>query len=574
MGVAIIGAGPAGLFIGASLARRGHKVTAVERDPGPAADGSWPRLGVMQFHHAHGFRHQVVEALAQELPGALRQWLASGAEPLRMRLPDGDEVPMAVRSRREAFERALRASALDQSGLQVRRGHVDEVTRRRGRAGGIRVDGTDLAADLVIDASGRVGRVTRSLRPAPASGGPCGIAYVDRQYQLHPGAGPGPLMSPIAWQANLDGYQAIIFLHDRGIFSVLLVRPIADRVLAQLRHETAFTTACQAIPGLADWTDPARSRPITTVLPGGPLLNAYRGQTGPDGRLALPGLVFAGDAVATTTPTFGRGVTTTLLQARQLLRLTDEHGTDTQAIGESLDAWCTQHIKPWVDDHVRMDDATQRRWAGQDVDLRQPLPSDLILAAAEADPSIRAAAIGYLRMTALPSSLRAVEPRARALYANGWRPSPVPGPSRSELADIVRTALHTNGTSHGLAARTATRVPGLPARSEAMRPAAPCPPGRTGSNPARRGLGPQAQAAVLDGQHGVIAAATMVAAAAPDRRNMAAAKAVASRARKLTRQLGPEHHQRGQAATPRTLGNGQALGAWSPSRTACSGAPS
>ena len=53
MRVAIIGAGPAGLFTGAGLARRGHQVIAVERDPGPAADGSWPRLGVMQFHHAH-----------------------------------------------------------------------------------------------------------------------------------------------------------------------------------------------------------------------------------------------------------------------------------------------------------------------------------------------------------------------------------------------------------------------------------------------------------------------------------------------------------------------------------------
>jgi 2-polyprenyl-6-methoxyphenol hydroxylase-like FAD-dependent oxidoreductase len=444
MRVAIIGAGPAGLFVGAGLARRGHQVTAVERDPGPAPDGSWPRLGVMQFHHAHAFRHQVVQALQQELPEALQQWLAAGAEPVRMRLPDGAEIPMGVRSRRVTFERALRAAALAQPGLQVRHGHADAVTCRRGRAGGILVDGTDLAADLVIDASGRAGRVTRSLRPAAASGGPCGISYVDRQYQLHPGAEPGPLMSPIAWQADLDGYQAIIFVHERGMFSVLLVRPTADRILSQLRHEAVFTAACQAIPGLADWTDPARARPITPVLPGGPLLNAYRGQTGPSGRLALPGLVFVGDAVATTTPTFGRGVTTTMLQSQQLLRLIDEHGADTAAVGESFDAWCALEIKPWVDDHVLMDEATQRRWAGEDVDLRQPLPSDLILAAAEADPSIRPAAAGYLRMTALPASLRAAEPRAHALYANGWRPSPAPGPTRSELADIVRQALHTS----------------------------------------------------------------------------------------------------------------------------------
>ena len=308
----------------------------------------------------------------------------------------------------------------------MRRGHVEDVTRRHGRADGIRVDGADLPADLVIDASGRAGRATRSLRPAAASGGPCGIAYVDRQYQLHPGAEPGPLMSPIAWQADLDGYQAIIFLHEHGIFSVLLVRPTADPVLSQLRHEAAFTAACQAIPGLADWVHPDRSRPITPVLPGGPLLNAYRGQTGHDGRLALPGLVFVGDAVATTTPTFGRGMTTTLLQAQQLLRLIDEHGTDTDAIGESFDAWCTEQIKPWVDDHVHMDESTRRRWAGEDVDLRQPLPSDLILAAAEADPS------HPRRHRRLPAhdrpaliAARRRTPRTRALRK---RLAPAPGP--------------------------------------------------------------------------------------------------------------------------------------------------
>jgi 2-polyprenyl-6-methoxyphenol hydroxylase-like FAD-dependent oxidoreductase len=93
--VAIIGAGPAGLFAGAGLARRGHKVTAVERDPGPAADGTWPRRGVMQFHHAHAFRHQVAQALQQELPEALQRWLAAGAEPVRLRMPGGAEIPMA-----------------------------------------------------------------------------------------------------------------------------------------------------------------------------------------------------------------------------------------------------------------------------------------------------------------------------------------------------------------------------------------------------------------------------------------------------------------------------------------------
>lgn len=447
MRVAIIGAGPAGLFVGAGLARRGHEVTAVERDAGPTTDGSWPRRGVMQFHHAHAFRYQVIQALQREWPDALQRWSAAGAERAQLRLPDGGEIPMGMLSRRETFERALRAAALEVSGLHVRRGHVDSVTSQRGRADGIRVDGADLPSDLVIDASGRAGRATRPLRPAPTSGGPCGIAYVDRQYQLHRGREPGPMASPISWQADFDGYQTIVFLHERGIFSVLLVRPTADPVLSQLRHETAFTAACQAIPGLADWVDPDRAKPLTPVLPGGPLLNAYRGQTGNDGRLALPGLIFVGDAVATTTPTFGRGVATTLLQAQRLLQLVDEHGTNVDTVGESFDAWCATQIKPWVDDHVHMDESTRRRWEGEDLDLSQPLPSDVILAAAEADPSIRSVVGGYLGMTELPQCLRGAEPRARALYDGGWRPRLATGPSRDELAEIVSAALHKTG--HG-----------------------------------------------------------------------------------------------------------------------------
>ena len=41
-------------------------------------------------------------------------------------------------------------------------------------------------------------------------------------------------------------------------------------------------------------------------------------------------------------------------------------------------------------------------------------------------------------MTAGPSSLDAVEPRARAVYASGWRPGFDPGPSRRELVELVR----------------------------------------------------------------------------------------------------------------------------------------
>jgi 2-polyprenyl-6-methoxyphenol hydroxylase-like FAD-dependent oxidoreductase len=394
----------------------------------------------MQFHHAHGFRRQVGAALQAELPEAYEEWVAAGAEPVSMRRPDGVELTIATRSRRETFERALRGVAARQPGLSLLCGHVDSVVADGGRARGLLVDGRELPADLVIDASGRSSRVTRSLRPPPSVVGDLNVAYVDRQYQLHPGAELGPLVNPIAWQADLDGYQVIVFPHERGIFSVLIVRPTDEPDLTLLRHPAAFEAACRAIPGLAEWTDPARSRPITDVLVGGALVNHYRGQAGHDGALALPGLVFVGDAVCTTTPMFGRGVTTSLMQARELLALLDADSSDLASVGEAFDAWCAAHMRPWVEDHVRMDDTIRRSWTGEEPDPSAPLASIAILAAAQVDPEIGRGIGPYLSMDAGPDSLAAVEPLARAVYASGWRPEPDPGPSKRELVELVCAA--------------------------------------------------------------------------------------------------------------------------------------
>jgi hypothetical protein len=78
-----------------------------------------------------------------------------------------------------------------------------------------------------------------------------------------------------------------------------------------------------------------------------------------------------------------------------------------------------------------------RRWSGGDVDLHRRLPSDLIVAAAEADPQMKDIVGPYTTMDALPATLAPAEPLARALFAEGWRP-PVPaGPTRDELSAVV-----------------------------------------------------------------------------------------------------------------------------------------
>ena len=51
------------------------------------------------------------------------------------------------------------------------------------------------------------GRVDpRARRSARRSAGRAAMAYVDRVYRLRPGAEPGPMTNPIAWQADFDGY--------------------------------------------------------------------------------------------------------------------------------------------------------------------------------------------------------------------------------------------------------------------------------------------------------------------------------------------------------------------------------
>lgn len=435
MRIAVVGAGPTGLFAAIALARRGHAVTVVDRDTGPRPDGSWERAGVMQFHHPHAFRGPIVDALAAEMPEVVDALLAAGAEPVRL-------TPGAIaglRCRRMVFERVLRTAAVAEPGVTLLRGHAEGVLAERGRAVGVRVDGQPLGADLVLDASGRSGRVGRGLR-APAEGGDCGQAYVSRQYRLRAGAEFGTLTMPIAAVAYHVGYAVIAFPHDDGVFSTVVMRSGDDRALTGLRETAAYDAVAAAVPLLAEWTDPERSTPLTGVLPGGRLHNTWCGQLDDRGEVPLPGLVFVGDTMCTTNPSAGRGITTSLLQVRRLLGLLAEHPGDPESATRALDAWGTAHVKPWFDDHVACDAGLAARWAGSDVDLGRPLPSDLVAAAAAVDPSMMAVVGPYLAMQALPGTLAAVEPRAREVYATGWRP-PVPdGPTREELVDLVTRA--------------------------------------------------------------------------------------------------------------------------------------
>jgi hypothetical protein len=75
----------------------------------------------------------------------------------------------------------------------------------------------------------------------------------------------------------------------------------------------------------------------------------------------------------------------------------------------------------------------------------------------------------YQAMLALPNNLDAVQARARAIYASGWRPPIPPGPTREELAELVTAAASCQGhrtEDAALFAAIAGQCPGRSARAK------------------------------------------------------------------------------------------------------------
>ena len=434
MRTVIIGAGPTGLFTAIALARRGREVLVVDRDPGPPERGEWQRRGVMQFHHAHSFRGQVVDALNDEMPDVLAALVSAGASVATA--PGHNGRPAALHCRRMVFEREMRRRAATEPRVRVVTGNVNEVLVEHTRAVGIRIGSKVVDADLVIDASGRAGRIVGTVR-SRGEGADCGATYAGRQYRLRPGAEPGPTNSVIGLSLSFPEYAAVMFLHDSDTFTVTLIHSGADQRLHRLRHDTVFEAALGTIPALADWIHPERAVPIAPVLAGGRLYNHYRGQLDGSGRPVMSGLISVGDAVCTTTPLAGRGVALAFMQARRLVRSLMDHHDDIDGATMEFDEWCTANIKPWFADHQHVDTERVRRWSGSDVDLDRPLPSDLIVAAAEADPRLTDVVAPYITMDALPASLEPAAHRARAVYASGWRPEQPDGPTLDELISVA-----------------------------------------------------------------------------------------------------------------------------------------
>jgi len=430
MRTVVVGAGPAGLVSAMALARRGQEVTVVDRDAGPADDGAWDRRGVMQFAQPHVFRSMTRMLLRERLPDVLDAVMAAGAVPVTP--PGAPDEATLLWCRRETYERTLRACAVREHRVGFLPGHADALLRRQDEVYGVVVDGHLLEADLVVDASGRHGRLGDGTRPASV-GGDCGFAYASRLYRLRDGAELGPVNAPPGYAHFADGYLLIVFPHDARTFSVLLVRDARDRALAAVRQEEVWNAVIAQLPPAATWTDPERSVPIGPIRAGAGLTNHYQGQAP-----GVRGVLFAGDSVSTTNPVGGRGASLALAQAFALVDTVEGFDRDDQAA--ELDDWGRRHLRPWYDDAVSLDRATHRRWDHEPLDLDGEISSDLVMAAADVDPRLMVFLAPYLAMTATPDTLGQAREQVRSMLREGWRPA-TPGPNRDELVAAAEELL-------------------------------------------------------------------------------------------------------------------------------------
>lgn len=340
----VIGGSMAGLSAAAVLATRFDAVIIVERDVVP--DHPADRKGVPQGRHAHGLLPPGMIRLEEWFPGLIDELAAAGAPIVdvgrdalwhqggyRHRFVSGIRGPLASRALLE-FHVRRRTLALPNVSLRAGAGVVGLLTDEEGTqvSGVLLADGTDVPADLVVDASGRQGRSLRWLEELGYDAPPTteiaiDVAYASRIFERdpsrHPGfefalvlAGPPTGRQGVAFPLEADSHTGPPSRGGRWI--VTLAGMHGERPPSDPAGFLAFARSLPS-PEIADLVESsAPLGPIVTHR-----LHSNQRRHVERMRRVPGGLVLLGDAVCSFNPTYGQGMTTATLQAEALGRALD-----------------------------------------------------------------------------------------------------------------------------------------------------------------------------------------------------------------------------------------------------------
>lgn len=379
MRIVVVGGGPGGLGAAVPLAAAGHDVLVLDRDPAPPDDddeawASWDRHSVPQLRQPHFFLARLRKEMAELAPGLLDALEA--ADPTIFRFVDhippfatdrdprpGDDELIGMGFRRPTFERALRRWVAAQPGLELRAGvAVKEliaddwpgVPRVRGV---VLDDGTTIAADLVVAATGRHGAAVQWLAdigagPVEQEEADAGLAYYSRYYRVAPGA-----EMPFQYgRPTFECGSLVVFTFpaDQGTFTLCCTPLADDAAMRPLKDIDAFTRVMQAIPRTAEWLADGRATPISGVNRLGRIEDRRR-RLVVDGRPAATGVLLAADAAFCTNPVLGRGTSLGWMAARRLAETIDEHGDDLEKVALAFDEVSERELRPWYEDSLAID---------------------------------------------------------------------------------------------------------------------------------------------------------------------------------------------------------------------------